>query len=88
MSAYTRAGAGASGVVGENQAGACPGTVALPIHLVNGSTRVRERNSEGCAVLPCGCAHDERQWLQLCDVAFHLWGGRHMQARLSHDDRL
>lgn len=38
------------------------------IKLIFGDT-VRVRNSEGVTVLPCGCAHDDHKWLQMCQGA-------------------
>lgn len=37
------------------------------MHLLNGNTLTRQRSSEGCTVLPCGCAHTDTTWLQMCD---------------------
>jgi hypothetical protein len=37
------------------------------VKLLNGNTAPRTRNSDGCTVMACGCAHTEREWLQLCD---------------------
>lgn len=54
------------------------------IRPLNGNTHVRTRSSEGCEVLACGCAHDLRQWLQLCDAHYFEWSGLHEAARLGH----
>jgi hypothetical protein len=54
------------------------------IHLVNGSPSVRQRNSEGCALLACGCAHDDIRWLQLCESHWLEWSGLHDASRIAH----
>jgi hypothetical protein len=54
------------------------------IHLVNGSPAIRQRNSEGCALLACGCASDAIQWLQLCDAHWLEWSGLHEASRIAH----
>lgn len=43
------------------------------IHPMNGLIHVRVKASEGCAVLACGCAHNETMWLQLCDTHYQEW---------------
>lgn len=35
--------------------------------LLNGNDTVRQRNSDSCTVLACGCAHSDTRWLQMCD---------------------
>lgn len=54
------------------------------IRLVNGSAAVRQRNSEGCALLACGCAHDDIRWLQLCEAHWLEWSGLHDASRIAH----
>lgn len=53
--------------------------------LLNGSTEVRSRNSEGTTVLACGCAHTDVMWLQMCEPHHAETAALHEQARL---DRL
>jgi hypothetical protein len=47
------------------------------MHLMNGQKHKRERNTEGCTVLECGCAHTEVMWLQMCDEHWQHWQERH-----------
>jgi hypothetical protein len=54
------------------------------IVLVNGSKDVRVRNSEGCTVLDCGCAHDPIQWLQQCRAHNDEANALHAQAAADH----
>ena len=54
------------------------------MHLLNGTSTPRQRNSEGCAVLACGCAHDDVRWLQLCDAHYADWHDRHEAAHIAH----
>lgn len=58
----------------------------LPIHLLNGSTEIRVRSSEGTTVLDCGCAYTEQpsRWIQMCDPDFQADNALHEQARLNH----
>ena len=56
------------------------------VHLLNGSTAVRTRRSADCALLPCGCAHDGRYWLQLCERHFAEWRELHEKARASRKE--
>ena len=58
--------------------------VGLRMILLNGNTTPRVRSSEGCTVLPCGCAHTEREWLQLCDAHGSEWQSLHDAARIAH----
>lgn len=50
------------------------------IHLLNGSTHIRVKNSEGCIVLDCGCAHTDTRWLQMCDEHYQEDRAFHNQA--------
>ena len=52
--------------------------------LLNGHAEPRVRNSEGCTVLPCGCAHLEREWVQMCDAHGAEWQALHDAARIAH----
>lgn len=55
----------------------------MTVHLLNGSTEQRVRSSEGCALLPCGCAHttgELQRWLQACDAHHTEWQERHAYA--------
>ena len=54
------------------------------IHLVNGTKQARVKNSEGCTVLPCNCAHEEIMWLQLCDEHYEEWARERRDAFLAH----
>jgi len=54
------------------------------IHLLNGSKEIRQRNSEGCVVLPCGCAHTDVLWLQMCDADYQPDAALHAQAAADH----
>lgn len=56
----------------------------MNVVLVNGYTEIRSRNSGGVTVLPCGCAHNERRWQQLCAADFEDWSARHDQAACDH----
>jgi hypothetical protein len=40
------------------------------IHLLNGSTQARVKSSDDVTVRPCGCAHTDVMWLQMCDPCF------------------
>jgi len=51
---------------------------------INGNTTVRVRNSEGCTVLPCGCAHTVSAWVQLCEAHYAEWRDLHEAARIAH----
>lgn len=57
------------------------------IHPVNGQKHIRVRDSEGCTVLPCGCAHAEVMWLQLCDEHYQELMRERREAYLSHRAR-
>lgn len=57
------------------------------MHLMNGNTTVRTRTSDGCEVLPCGCAHTALEWHQLCDEHFAQWSLWHVQAHHIHIDQ-
>ena len=50
------------------------------MNLLNGNDHERTRNSDSCRVLACGCAHDDRAWLQLCDPHFAEADARHRLA--------
>jgi hypothetical protein len=50
------------------------------VRLLNGQKHVRERTSADCEVLACGCAHDGRRWLQMCQADFHAWDLEHQSA--------
>jgi len=52
--------------------------------LVNGFTEVRKRNSDGCTVLPCQCAHTDVMWLQMCRPHFEEDGNLHAEAQTEH----
>jgi hypothetical protein len=52
--------------------------------LLNGSTNVRERASEGVTVLGCGCAHLPTHWLQACREHNEESEAFHVQARADH----
>jgi hypothetical protein len=54
------------------------------IHLLNGSTEIRQRNSDGCTVLDCGCAHTPTHWLQMCDDCYQPDAALHAQAAADH----
>lgn len=56
----------------------------MNVRLVNGTAAPRVRNSEGCTVADCGCAHDATRWLQLCEAHFTDWQDRHEAARVAH----
>lgn len=57
------------------------------IHLLNGNTAERSRSSDGCTVYPCGCAHTDTHWLQLCDAHYGPTLALHQQARQDHAAR-
>jgi hypothetical protein len=40
------------------------------IHLLNGTTQARIKSSDEVTVQPCGCAHTDVMWLQMCDPHF------------------
>ena len=52
--------------------------------LVNGSKEIRVRNSEGCTVLPCQCAHTDVMWAQMCHPHFEEDRNLHAEAQNSH----
>jgi hypothetical protein len=54
------------------------------IYLLNDSTEVRQRSSDGVVVLDCGCAHTDIRWLQMCDAHFQPDHQRHTQALQGH----
>lgn len=54
------------------------------IYLLNGSTEIRQRNSEGTTVLDCGCAHTATHWLQMCEGHYTENHALHEQARIEH----
>ena len=54
------------------------------IHLLNGSTEIRIRSSDGCTVLPCGCAHTDTHWLQMCDPCYQPDAAIRAQAKADH----
>lgn len=53
----------------------------MTVHLLNGSAAPRVKSSDGCTVLPCGCAHTEREWLQFCDAHMAEWRAMHDSVR-------
>jgi hypothetical protein len=55
------------------------------VKLLNGNLAPRVRNSEGCTVLDCGCAHDSIRWLQMCDADWADYEGRHLRSQADHD---
>lgn len=54
------------------------------IHLMNGQRHTRVKNSEGVTVLPCGCAHEEIMYLQLCEEHWQEWTRERRDAFLAH----
>ena len=38
----------------------------MTVTPLNGNTHIRERSTESATVLPCGCAHNDTVWLQMC----------------------
>lgn len=54
------------------------------IHLLNGSKEIRQRNSENCTVLACGCAHTDTTWLQMCDADYTETEALRAHAREEH----
>lgn len=56
----------------------------MSVRLMNDATEARVRSSEGCNVLPCGCAHSDVAWLQLCDAHWQDWHMLHTRARPAH----
>lgn len=62
--------------------------MSAAIHPVNGNKHVRVRNSEGVTVLPCGCAHEEVMWIQLCDEHFQELARERREAYLAHRARV
>jgi hypothetical protein len=55
--------------------------------LVNGNTSVRVRGSEGCAVLPCGCAYTDTKYWQMCDPCWEVWSLLHEVAAKDHAEQ-
>lgn len=55
------------------------------IHLLNGNKTERQRNSEGCTVYPCGCAHTDVLWLQMCDTDYQPTFALRERARIDHE---
>lgn len=55
------------------------------MHLLNGYTESRTRSSEGCTVLPCGCAHTDTTWVQMCDEHWQEEQNYRNVARSAHD---
>lgn len=39
----------------------------MSVILRNGSKAERIKSSDGCTVLPCGCAHTDVMWVQMCE---------------------
>lgn len=60
----------------------------MSVHLLNGTPAPRVRNSEGCEMLACGCAHNGTRWLQLCEAHFLEWSGLHDASRIAHQSTL
>lgn len=50
---------------------------APDVVLLNGNTEPRVRNSEGLLVLPCGCAHGDTHWHQMCAAHHAAWKALH-----------
>jgi hypothetical protein len=55
------------------------------MRLLNGNTTVRQRNSEGCTILPCGCAHTDVLWLQMCDPCATEYDIYRVEAQRAHE---
>lgn len=58
--------------------------------LVNGSKAPRVYNSEGCTVLPCGCAYTEGvagMWLQFCRPHWAQLEELRAEARRAHAEQ-
>lgn len=55
--------------------------------LINGSTVVRSRESEGTTILECGCAFTDSpyQWTQMCRPHCVETAELHERARVQHD---
>lgn len=47
---------------------------------MNDTPAERTRSSDGCTVLPCGCAHTDTKWVQLCEPHYLEWYDRHYGA--------
>ena len=59
----------------------------MTLHLMNGTAAPREKSSDSCSVLTCGCAHttgELQRWLQMCDAHFAEYAALHGAAKLSH----
>lgn len=54
------------------------------MQLLNNNPAPRIRSSEGCTVLPCGCAHTERTWVQMCGPHYADDNALHETARIAH----
>jgi hypothetical protein len=57
--------------------------------LMNGTAAPRVKATEGVTFVTdtgkpdgvrCGCAHLEREWLQMCDAHYAEWHARHVEA--------
>jgi hypothetical protein len=55
--------------------------------LLNGNTIVRQRNSEGCAILKCGCAHTDVMWVQMCTPCYATWETLHEAGIVGRKER-
>jgi hypothetical protein len=54
------------------------------IHLLNDSTEVRARSSDGVRVLDCGCAQTDIRYLQMCEEHHAPWRATHERWRQDH----
>lgn len=57
-----------------------------PVTLLNGHTEPRVKSSEGCTVLPCGCAFTDwpSEWRQMCAPSAAEHFARHADALRAH----
>lgn len=58
----------------------------MSVHLIGDNKAPRVRNSEGCVVLECGCAHSDTHYLQMCDAHYREWHALHESAHRSHTE--
>jgi hypothetical protein len=56
----------------------------MKVILLNGNKAERIKQSEGCTILPCGCAHLEREWIQMCETHHAEHEARHRLAQQQH----
>jgi hypothetical protein len=59
----------------------------MRVILLNGSKAERVKNSEGCTILSCGCAHLEREWIQMCETHHAEHEARHQLAQQQHQEK-